>query len=369
MRGVPREREAISAAPSAVELDAEQAGGAVHDLVELVGLVELQVGGEAEPVAQRAGQQPGAGGGADQRERRDLERDGGRARALADDDVDPEVLHRHVEHLLGRPRHPVDLVDEQDVAVVQPGQDRGEVAGVGDRRAAGEPQRRASSRAAMIIASVVLPSPGGPESSTWSGARPRRRAASSTSPSWSRTRAWPTTSSRVRGRSAASTARSSPSASAAVSDCGRWACSSAWRPGRPRRVHGSGLAQRAEGGAEQRGDVGLRRRPRARPRRRPSRRPWPTSRGRPGPGAPGRARAPTARARRGRRPPIGAPMRSLSSRMIRWAPFWPMPGTRVRVLTSSAATARRRSSGASTASIAWASLGPTPDAVCTSSKI
>ena len=33
----------------------------------------------------------------------------------------------------------------------------------------------------MIIASVVLPSPGGPDSSTWSGARPRRRAASSTS--------------------------------------------------------------------------------------------------------------------------------------------------------------------------------------------
>ena len=62
---------------------------------------------------------------------------------LADDDVDPEVLHREVEHLLGRPRHPVDLVDEQHVALVQPGEDRGEVAGVGDRRAAGEPQRRA----------------------------------------------------------------------------------------------------------------------------------------------------------------------------------------------------------------------------------
>ena len=55
-------------------------GGAVHDQVELVGLVELQVGGEAEPVAQRAGQQPGAGGGADQGERRDLQRDRGGAR-------------------------------------------------------------------------------------------------------------------------------------------------------------------------------------------------------------------------------------------------------------------------------------------------
>ena len=107
------------------------------------GLVELQVGGEAEPVAQRAGQQPGPGGGADQGERRDLERDRGGAGALADDDVDPEVLHRQVEHLLGGPRHPVDLVDEEHLALVEAGQDRGEVAGVVDRRAAGDPQRRA----------------------------------------------------------------------------------------------------------------------------------------------------------------------------------------------------------------------------------
>ena len=54
--------------------------------------------------------------------------------------------------------------------------------------------------------------------------------------------------------------------------------------------------------------------------------------------------------------------------MMRWAPFCPIPGTRVSVLTSSVAIARRRSSGLSTASIAWASLGPTPDAVWTSSK-
>ena len=38
-------------------------------------------------------------------------------------------------------------------------------------------------------------------------------------------------------------------------------------------------------------------------------------------------------------------MRSRSSRMIRWAPFWPMPGTVVSVLTSSVPTARRRVSG------------------------
>ena len=61
---------------------------------------------------------------------------------LADDDVDAEVLHRHVEHLLGGPGHPVDLVEEEHVALVHAREDRGEVAGVLDRRAAGDPQRR-----------------------------------------------------------------------------------------------------------------------------------------------------------------------------------------------------------------------------------
>ncbi len=69
------------------------------------------------------------------------------------------------------------------------------------------------SSAAMIMAMVVLPSPGGPDSSTWSGARPRRIAPSSTSESCSRTRVWPTNSSSRLGRSAPSTSRSSSSAS------------------------------------------------------------------------------------------------------------------------------------------------------------
>ena len=46
----------------------------------------------------------------------------------------------------------------------------------------------AASWLAMIIAIVVLPSPGGPDSRTWSGVRPLATAASSTSDSCSRTR-------------------------------------------------------------------------------------------------------------------------------------------------------------------------------------
>src|SRR5215472_2311004 len=46
-----------------------------------------------------------------------------------------------------------------------------------------------------------------------------------------------------------------------------------------------------------------------------------------------------------------------------------MPGTDVRTARSSAATAARNASGLSTASMACASRGPTPLAVCSSSKV
>src|SRR3954464_15747701 len=106
---------------------------------------------------------------------------------------------------------------------------------------------------AMIIARVVLPRPGGPDSNTWSEARPRRRAASRTSPSCSRTRTWPITSSRVRGRSPASTARSSPSASAVVREARE---ASSWASSSSRGDIGSRPAQAAERGPQEGGDVG-----------------------------------------------------------------------------------------------------------------
>ena len=78
---------------------------------------------------------PGAGGRADERERRQREPDRRRRRSLADDDVELEVLHRRVEDLLDGPRQAVDLVDEQHVAVVELGEDGGQVAGPLERRA------------------------------------------------------------------------------------------------------------------------------------------------------------------------------------------------------------------------------------------
>ena len=200
----------------------------------------------------------------------------------------------------------------------------------------------------MIIASVVLPSPGGPESSTWSGApaaapgrlqhqaelladplladdlveraRPQRRLdrALVAVRLGRGQRSWqvggpprassvglvaigPSPQALLKVRSAA---RSSAATSGVVAGLGR---------DRVDRLVGL-LGRPAEA------DQALRA---------------------PGParlGAGGRRAGPAVH-----RP--GAPIRSLSSRMIRWAPFCPMPGTRVSVLTSSAATAapqRRR---------------------------
>ena len=78
---------------------------------------------------------PVRGRRADERERRQVERERARGRPLADDDVEPEVLERRVEDLLDRAVEPVDLVDEEDVALLEAGQDRGHVALALERRA------------------------------------------------------------------------------------------------------------------------------------------------------------------------------------------------------------------------------------------
>ena len=69
-----------------------------------------------------------------------LEADRPGRRALADHDVELEVLHRRVQHLLDRLGQAVDLVDEQHVAVVEVGEDGGEVAGTLERGPARDAQ-------------------------------------------------------------------------------------------------------------------------------------------------------------------------------------------------------------------------------------
>ena len=67
---VPRERAAIASAPGVVDLHVEDAGRAADDAREVGRFVELEPVGHAEAVPERRGEQAGARGGADQRERR-----------------------------------------------------------------------------------------------------------------------------------------------------------------------------------------------------------------------------------------------------------------------------------------------------------
>ena len=137
MRGVPRERARDLVRASAVMLEAQHAGAAVDDLLELLDRVEIQPHRNAEAVAQRLGEQPRARGRADQRERRQIDLHRARRRAFADDEVELEILHRRIEDFLDRRVEAVDLVDEQHVARFQIGQQRGEVAGLGNHRPGG----------------------------------------------------------------------------------------------------------------------------------------------------------------------------------------------------------------------------------------
>jgi len=122
---------------TAIDRDAELARAARHHPLQLGDGIEIEPHRDPEAVAQRGGQQALAGGRADQRERRQVDPHAARRRPLADDQVERAVLHRRVEHFLDHRIEPVDLVDEQHVVRLEVGQERGEVAGPADHRAAG----------------------------------------------------------------------------------------------------------------------------------------------------------------------------------------------------------------------------------------
>jgi hypothetical protein len=198
-RGVPRARRAISCAPSWLTGTPMQAGAAQDDVLELRHGVELEARDDAEAVAQRLGEQAGAGRGAHQRERRQVEPDRARGRAVADHQVELEVLHRGIEDLLDGHLQAVDLVDEQDVARLEVGQDRGEVAGLRDHRAGGHPEADAK-LGRHDLGERRLAQARRPANSTWSSASPRVRAASMNTWRFARSWAWPTKSTSRRGR-------------------------------------------------------------------------------------------------------------------------------------------------------------------------
>ena len=123
------------------QVNPDDPGRAGDDPLKVGHLVVVELGREAESVPQRPGQQACPCRRPDKGERWNVDRDRGGPRALADDDVDAEVLHRQVEHLLGRLGHPVNLVKEEDLTGNKRGQDRSQVPRVLNGRAGGDTNR------------------------------------------------------------------------------------------------------------------------------------------------------------------------------------------------------------------------------------
>ena len=119
------------------ERHAQNARSAPHDLFQFLDGVEIQPYGNAETVAQRIGQQTEPRRRRNQREFGKIDLDRARRRPFADDQVELVVLHRRIEDLLHRRVQPVDLVDEQHVAVFEVGEQGGKIAGLGDDRPGG----------------------------------------------------------------------------------------------------------------------------------------------------------------------------------------------------------------------------------------
>ncbi len=143
MRGVPRERRATSTAASSVRETSEDVGRAAQDPLELRLGVVVEPIGHAEAVAQRAGDAADTRGRADHGDVLDLEPHGPRAGSLPEHDVEREVLHGRVQDLLDDMAEPMDLVDEQHIALAQGGEHGRQVAGALDGRPGGRADLRA----------------------------------------------------------------------------------------------------------------------------------------------------------------------------------------------------------------------------------
>src|SRR6267143_489434 len=83
---------------------------------------------DAEARAQRCGDEPRTGGGADEREMAERKGMNARAGALADDEVNAKILHGGIEDFLNGGLEAMDFVEEEDFLGFERGEDGGEIA-------------------------------------------------------------------------------------------------------------------------------------------------------------------------------------------------------------------------------------------------
>jgi len=120
-----------------VDLDVQNARGALDDQQQFLRGVKLQPQGDAETVAQRRGELAGAGRGADKREMRQLQMQGVGGWTFAENNINGVVLHGRVQNFLVRPVQSVNFIHKQDVALAEIGKHGNKIAGFFYSRAGG----------------------------------------------------------------------------------------------------------------------------------------------------------------------------------------------------------------------------------------
>ena len=112
----------------------KQTGGAGYHQLKLAMRVEIEPHRNAKAVTQGRGQQTLPRGRTDQRKRGQINPHGPRRWPFANHDIQRTVFHRGVEDFLNHGAEPVDFVNEQDVAILQIGEQRRQIARFGDDR-------------------------------------------------------------------------------------------------------------------------------------------------------------------------------------------------------------------------------------------
>ena len=120
-----------------VNLHAQHVRGTLHDGLQLLVRIEFQMMHHAEAIPQRRGQQSRPCRRANQRKMRQIQPDGPGRSALANHNIDGEILHGRVQHLLHLPVQPVNLVHEKHVALGQIIENRRDLARLLDGRSGG----------------------------------------------------------------------------------------------------------------------------------------------------------------------------------------------------------------------------------------
>src|SRR6266567_1191457 len=111
-----------------VHLDIQNFRRAVNDDQQIRRLVKIQPVHDAEPRAQRRGNQPRAGRRADQREVPQRKGMNPRARPLSDNQVDAEIFHRGIKHFFDGGLQAVNFVEKENLFLFERSQDRRQVA-------------------------------------------------------------------------------------------------------------------------------------------------------------------------------------------------------------------------------------------------